>query len=150
MSTQIGTLVKLIRVMMLRLHCGVWSRPARRCTRRMLRGGLNSFRPYHGSIVAFFALATLRSLSLLPEAAIFPMRKVANVLTIMSMAGLGLGVDLRVLSRVGGRVTAAVTLSLSLIVVSLVCGSTSWSRPDETAITSTGLRTRPALPNTRR
>jgi uncharacterized membrane protein YadS len=71
-------------------------------------------------IVAFFVLATLRSLSLLPEAAIFPMRKTANLLTVMSMAALGLGVDLRVIGRVGGRVTAAVTLSLLfLLVVSL-------------------------------
>jgi uncharacterized membrane protein YadS len=30
----------------------------------------------------------------------------------MSMAALGLGVDLRVIGRVGGKVTAAVTLSL--------------------------------------
>ena len=32
--------------------------------------------------------------------------------TIMSMAALGLGVDLGVIGRVGGKVTAAVTLSL--------------------------------------
>jgi uncharacterized membrane protein YadS len=31
-------------------------------------------------------------------------------------AALGLGVDLRVISKVGGRVTAAVTLSLAVLV----------------------------------
>jgi uncharacterized membrane protein YadS len=67
--------------------------------------------------VAFFVLATLRSLSLLPDAAIFPIRKTAGILTIMSMAALGLGVDLRVIGRVGGRVTAAVTLSLLFLIV---------------------------------
>jgi uncharacterized membrane protein YadS len=33
----------------------------------------------------------------------------------VSMAALGLGVDVRVLATVGGRVTAAVTLSLMLL-----------------------------------
>jgi uncharacterized membrane protein YadS len=45
-------------------------------------------------------------------AAVFPLQKAASILTIMSMAALGLGVDLRVIGRVGGKVTAAVTLSL--------------------------------------
>ena len=89
-STQIGTLVKLIRVMMLG--------PLVACIAVFGRG-LRGDRTPDGSwqtrffqtvpwfIVAFFVLATLRSLSLLPDAAIFPMRKVANILTIMSMAG---------------------------------------------------------------
>ena len=63
-------------------------------------------------IVAFFVLAAFRSLSLIPVAAVFPLQKAASILTIMSMAALGLGVDLRVIGRVGGKVTAAVTLSL--------------------------------------
>jgi len=36
-------------------------------------------------------------------------------LTVVSMVALGLGVDVRVLTTVGGRVTAAVTLSLMLL-----------------------------------
>jgi len=39
----------------------------------------------------------------------------------MSMAALGLGVDLRIIGRVGGRVTAAVTLSLLFLVVVSFC-----------------------------
>ena len=71
-------------------------------------------------IVGFFVLAALRSLALIPDAAVFPLQKTASILTIMSMAALGLGVDLRVIGRVGGKVTAAVTLSLLfLLVVSL-------------------------------
>lgn len=123
-STQIGTLVKLIRVMMLGplVACiAVFGRSLRGDHAPDATWQARFFQTVPWFIVAFFVLATLRSFSLLPEAAIFPMRKVANVLTIMSMAGLGLGVDLRVLGRVGGRVTAAVTLSLLfLIVVSLV------------------------------
>jgi uncharacterized integral membrane protein (TIGR00698 family) len=124
LSTQIGTLVKLIRVMMLGplVACiAVFGRSLRGDRTPDASWQAKFFQTVPWFIVAFFVLATLRSLSLLPEAAIFPMRKVANVLTIMSMAGLGLGVDLRVIGRVGGRVTAAVTLSLLfLIVVSLV------------------------------
>jgi uncharacterized membrane protein YadS len=39
----------------------------------------------------------------------------ARAPSIVSMAALGLGVDVRVLATVGGRVTAAVTLSLMLL-----------------------------------
>jgi uncharacterized membrane protein YadS len=39
----------------------------------------------------------------------------------MSMAALGLGVDLRVIGRVGGRVAAAVTLSLLFLLGLSVC-----------------------------
>ncbi len=57
-------------------------------------------------------------------ALVFPLQKAASILTIMSMAALGLGVDLRVIGRVGGRVTAAVTLSLLFLLalsLGLVC-----------------------------
>jgi uncharacterized membrane protein YadS len=57
-------------------------------------------------------MAGLRSLSLIPAGAIAPLQKTASILTVLSMAALGLGVDLRVIGRLGGRVTAAVTLSL--------------------------------------
>ena len=72
-------------------------------------------------ILGFLVLATLRSLGLIPDAALAPLTRVAGFLTIASMAALGLGVDVRVLARVGGRVTAAVTLSLLVLVaISLV------------------------------
>jgi uncharacterized membrane protein YadS len=44
-----------------------------------------------------------------------PFTHITGFLTVVSMAALGLGVDIRVLARVGGRVTAAVMLSLSLL-----------------------------------
>jgi uncharacterized membrane protein YadS len=43
---------------------------------------------------------------------IAPLQKTASILTVLSMAALGLGVDLRVIGRLGGGVTAAVTFSL--------------------------------------
>jgi uncharacterized membrane protein YadS len=39
----------------------------------------------------------------------------ASLLTVISMAALGLGTDLKVVARAGGRVTAAVTLSLLVL-----------------------------------
>lgn len=114
-STQIGTLVKLIRVMMLGPLVACIALSARR-----LRGGQSS--AYSGTnrlfntvpwfIVGFFLLAGLRSLGLIPDIAVFLLQRAASVLTIMSMAALGLGVDLRVVGTVGGKVTTAVTLSL--------------------------------------
>ena len=38
--------------------------------------------------------------------------RLAGLLTIVSMAALGLGVDIKVIGRTGSRVIAAVTLSL--------------------------------------
>lgn len=61
--------------------------------------------------------AAARSLDLIPDAAILPIAKIAGFLTIISMAALGLGVDLRLIGRVGGRVAAAVTLSLVVLVL---------------------------------
>jgi uncharacterized membrane protein YadS len=43
---------------------------------------------------------------------IAPLQKTASILTVRSVAALGPGVDWRVIGRLGGRVTAAVTLSL--------------------------------------
>ena len=123
-STQTGTLVKLIRVMMLG--------PVVACIAvfaRNLRGDRSSgvfeansfFKTVPWFIVGFFALATLRSLSLIPDGAVFPLQRIASILTVMSMAALGLGVDLRVIGRVGGKVTAAVTLSLLFLLVVSLC-----------------------------
>jgi uncharacterized integral membrane protein (TIGR00698 family) len=122
-STQVGTLVKLIRVMMLGpvVACIAVSARGLRGDRSPSAQGTNSFfRTVPWFIVGFFALAACRSLSLIPAAAILPLQKAAGILTVMSMAALGLGVDLRVIGRVGGKVTAAVTLSLLfLLIVSL-------------------------------
>lgn len=123
-STQIGTLVKLVRVMMLG--------PVVACiavSARSLRGdrpaGVSQTNSFFSAvpwfILGFFVLAALRSLSLMPPGAIFPLQKAATILTIMSMAALGLGVDLRVIGRVGGKVTAAVTLSLLFLLALSVC-----------------------------
>ncbi len=66
-------------------------------------------------IVAFLLVAALRSLGLIPAALLAPTASMANMLTTISMAALGLGVDVRVVARAGVRVSAAVTISLILL-----------------------------------
>lgn len=116
-STQIGTLVKLVRVLMLgpvvvglSLVASRWPEAKARTKKRF---NLFKFVPWF--IVGFLALAALRSFAVIPGDLADPIRRVTAFLTVVSMAALGLGVDVRILARVGGRVTAAVTLSLLLL-----------------------------------
>ena len=125
LSVEIGTLVKLVRVLMLGPVVLVLSLLTPRlreeideATPRVTAGD----RPLPGRpaihqlvpwfILAFLAMAGLRSAGLIPEFALPPIAMVASVLTVVSMAALGLGIDVRVVARAGGRVTGAVTLSL--------------------------------------
>ncbi len=128
LSVQIGTVVKLVRVLMLgpvvlalsllgsrmreetdvappELSAG--DRPAPG------RPKLHHLVPWF--IVGFLALAALRSLNLVPQTTLGPIALVANLLTVVSMAALGLGVDVRVVAKAGPRVTAAVTASLLVL-----------------------------------
>jgi uncharacterized integral membrane protein (TIGR00698 family) len=115
-SAQLGTLVKLVRVLMLgpvvvllslfRSRLGI-SGPAP-------RPGLLYLIPWF--IIGFLVLATARSLGLIPNPLLGPIVTSAKVLTVISMAALGLGVDLRVVGRVGGRVTVAVVVSLLVLI----------------------------------
>lgn len=121
-STQVGTLVKLVRVLMLGPVVLVFSLlvrmlpPDGSATAPMSsRLSVSKLVPWF--IVGFLMLASLRSLGLIPDVAARPMTHLAGFLTIVSMAALGLGVDVRVLARVGGRVTAAVTGSLLVLIM---------------------------------
>jgi uncharacterized integral membrane protein (TIGR00698 family) len=128
LANQIGTVVKLVRVLMLgpvvlavslmtrRLrdetdedapHITAGDRPKRG------RPALHQLIPWF--ILAFLLMAALRSLGLIPAALLAPTVSLANTLTTISMAALGLGVDVRVVARAGLRVSAAVTLSLILL-----------------------------------
>jgi uncharacterized membrane protein YadS len=113
LSVQMGTLVKLVRVLMLGPVVLALSllgeRPAAAGRPSVMR-----FVPWF--ILGFLALAALRSGGVIPPELAGPLGWLAKVLTIVSMAALGLGVDLRVLRAVGGRVTAAVTLSLLMLI----------------------------------
>ncbi|ACA18890.1 conserved hypothetical protein [Methylobacterium sp. 4-46] len=125
LSAQVGTLVKLVRVLMLGPVVLGLSLAARRLpeeTDEAAPRGAAGDRPARARvalhhlvpwfILAFLAMAALRSLGLVPRAALGPIADGATILTVVSMAALGLGVDVRVVAKAGPRVTLAVTLSL--------------------------------------
>ncbi|QCI65018.1 putative sulfate exporter family transporter [Phreatobacter stygius] len=108
-SVQVGTLVKLIRVLMLGpviLALALGGRDNRHQAPRRLV-------PWF--IVGFLVLMALRSLDLVPAMVVSSLTELSTVLTIVAMAALGLGVDGRMLGAAGGRVTAAAVLSLVVL-----------------------------------
>lgn len=121
LSTQIGTLVKLVRVLTLGpilLGFSLLGRSLRKDAGGVAASDrFGRFQIVPWFIIGFLVLAALRSFEILPNEVAPPLLKVASLLTIVSMAALGLGVDVRVIGRVGGRVTAAVTLSLLLLLL---------------------------------
>jgi uncharacterized integral membrane protein (TIGR00698 family) len=128
LSMQAGTLVKLVRVLMLGplvlllslgMHRSERRGPAGAAATGAGRGRLGRFVPWF--IGGFLLLAALNSLGLLPGAVLGPLRLAAGALTALAMAALGLGVDVRALGRVGARVSAAVAASL-LILISISLG----------------------------
>lgn len=115
-SVQMGTIVKLLRVMMLG---PVLFALAFLHGREGPRLPISKLVPWF--LVGFFALGALRALGFVPDAAAETGHTVSTVLTVVAMAGLGLGADLRTLSKSGGRVALAAGLSLvALIAASLV------------------------------
>lgn len=124
-SVQIGTLVKLIRVLMLGPVCLVLSlvtarlreeadEPASHVTAgdrpRAGRPALHQLVPWF--IIGFLIMVAMRSANIIPAPALAPIGSAATIFTVISMAALGLGVDLRTVSRAGGPVTVTVILSL--------------------------------------
>jgi len=121
LSTQMGTLVKLVRVLTLGpilIGFSLFGRTLRKSAVSPVasdRFGPIQVVPWF--IIGFLVLAGFRSFEMLSDDVVVPLLKVASLLTVVSMAALGLGVDVRVIGRVGGRVTAAVTLSLLLLLL---------------------------------
>jgi len=107
-SAHIGTLVKLVRVLMLGPVVLTLSLLGR--GKGGARPPLSQMLPWF--IVGFLTLMVLRSFSLLPVAVLEPAHQTANFLTILSMAALGLGVDARFVLKAGGRVASVVVFSL--------------------------------------
>ena len=128
LSNQVGTVVKLVRVLMLgpvvllmslvasklrdetdepTPHVTAGDRPKRG------RPALHQLVPWF--IVGFLVVAGVRTAGLIPGYVLEPTAIVANLLTTVSMAALGLGVDIRVVAKAGPRVTGAVTVSLIVL-----------------------------------
>ena len=115
-SAQLGTLVKLVRVLMLGPVVVLLSlfRARLNVAGAAWRPGLMYLVPWF--ILGFLVLAAARSMGLIPASWVMPITLAAKLLTVVSMAALGLGVDVRVVGRVGGRVTLAVVVSLIVLI----------------------------------
>ncbi|WP_042691478.1 YeiH family protein [Azospirillum sp. B506] len=122
-AVQIGTLVKLVRVLMLGPVCLLLSLLAPKLGEEGAATAADCPRPgrppvHHlvpWFIQGFLAMIALRSFDLIPQVALPAMEHAATLLTVVSMAALGLGVDVRTVARAGGRVTAAVILCLLVL-----------------------------------
>jgi uncharacterized integral membrane protein (TIGR00698 family) len=116
LSGQVGTLVKLVRVLMLGpvvLFFALRHRREGSDDTTTQRFSLTRFVPWF--IIGFLFLATLRSTHALSESAAMDARALSSWLTVAAMAALGLGVDVRVVRRVGRPVIATVSASLVVL-----------------------------------
>jgi len=114
LSGQIGTLVKLVRVLFLgpvvlffalryRHQCDAGKFP------------LSRFVPWF--IIGFIGLGALRSLEWISQGVAAPLQDASGWLTLLAMAALGLEVDLRALRSVGRPVATAVLGSLLFLIL---------------------------------
>ena len=128
LSNQVGTVVKLVRVLMLGpvvLLISLLASKLREETDEPAPEVTAGDRPKPGKlalhqlvpwfIIGFLVVAGVRTAGWIPKPVLEPTAVVANLLTTISMAALGLGVDIRVVAKAGPRVTLAVTLSLIVL-----------------------------------
>lgn len=117
-SGQIGSLVKLTRVMMLGpvVALFAWMYREKDDTGEGAKLQLGKFLPWF--VIGFFILAGIRTAGLVPEVWIAPATDISRILTAVAMAGLGLGVDIRSVRQMGGKVVHVVMILTVLLVVS--------------------------------
>lgn len=129
LSGQVGTLVKLVRVLMLGPVVLFFALRQRRVTRHSEPrpssgavatvpwrvGRVTDFVPWF--IIGFLLLAALRSFGVAPLGLIEPARLASVWLTVVAMAAMGLGCDVRTVARAGGSVVLTVTGSLVVLVL---------------------------------
>ena len=120
LSGQVGTLVKLMRVLMLGpvvLFFALRNRAPRTvpgARQEATRGtSITRFVPWF--IIGFLLFASLRSSGAISARVADPMKTLSTWLTVLAMAGLGLGVDLRAIRRVGRPVMLTVSASLLVL-----------------------------------
>ena len=118
LSNQVGTVIKLVRVLMLGpvvLGFSLFAshvKPAHdRLNRRRPR--LDELVPWF--IIGFLIVLGIRSMGLSPQNVLPAITSFAAFLTTIAMAALGLGVDVRAVARTGARVTLAVIASLIVL-----------------------------------
>jgi uncharacterized integral membrane protein (TIGR00698 family) len=120
LSNQVGTVIKLVRVLMLgpvvlgfSLFADRLRSPSAHARSDRHRPRLSELVPWF--IIGFLIVLMVRSLGLIPQSLLPPITRAAALLTMVAMAALGLGVDVRVVARTGVRVTLAVTASLTVL-----------------------------------
>jgi uncharacterized integral membrane protein (TIGR00698 family) len=117
LSGQVGTLVKLVRVLMLGpvvLFFAITHRHSDPSA-KSAKFELTRFVPWF--IIGFLLLAGLRSAGVVPSSAADVLKTISAWLTIGAMAALGLGVDLKAISKVGRPVILTVCASLAVLIV---------------------------------
>ena len=116
-AAQTGTVVKLVRVLMLGPVVFTLSlvsgRRGQESKSQARAPGLHRLVPWF--IVGFLVMIGLRSLDLIPLAALPWLASASGLLTVVAMAALGLQTDIRAVARAGGRAAAAVVLSLAAL-----------------------------------
>lgn len=119
LANQVGTVVKLVRVLMLGpVVAALAVGSARSAGQTRGLPPLKQLLPWF--IVGFLALLTARGFGLVPLILLGPIKLTSALLTSVSMAALGLGVDVRSVASAGPRVTLAVSISLLVLgVISL-------------------------------
>ena len=123
-ANQAGTLIKLVRVLMLgpvclalavivalRRRAEPGSAAAAAAPRRLPLGHLLPW-----FIVGFLLMMGARSLDLIPADALPVLRWITTALTVLAMAALGLSTDARAVARAGPRIAAVVSLSLLALI----------------------------------
>ncbi len=119
LSGQVGTLVKLVRVLMLGPVVLFFALRHRHDADAppvdAARFQLTRFVPWF--IVGFLALAGLRSSGAIPPDAAAALKRLSSWLTVAAMAALGLGVDLKAIAKVGRPVVLTVTASLIVLIL---------------------------------
>jgi uncharacterized integral membrane protein (TIGR00698 family) len=111
LSGQVGTLVKLVRVLMLGPVVLFFS-----LRRRAAGHALSTARLVPWFVVGFLGLAALRAVGLVPAPAAAAAKAWSGWLTVAAMAALGLGVDVRAVSRAGRPVVLTVSASLAALI----------------------------------
>ncbi len=116
---QIGSLVKLTRVIMLGPVVALFAIIFReKDNDPTTRSGfqLNKFLPWF--VIGFAICAGLRTAGLIPASLVEPATETSRFLTAVAMAGLGLGVDIRSVRDTGSKVIGVVLILTVLLVVS--------------------------------
>ncbi|WP_308720567.1 putative sulfate exporter family transporter [Komagataeibacter xylinus] len=114
-AVHVGTLVKLVRVLMLGPVCVVLAVIASAWRAREAAEGarlppLTRLVPWY--IIGFVIMMAVRTAGGIPAGLVVPLNHVATFLTVLAMAALGLGVELRAILRAGRALMVTVIISL--------------------------------------